>query len=103
MKITVHKAESQVVIKEVKINEPTVQNIIDAARISGANEGMEFMAALVAQICTFDGEAKVYEDLIKLPARIFLELSGALVTSGVLPSEEVPSTLSAKAGLATKA
>lgn len=103
MKITVNKSENKVSIKEIRIDEPTVQHIIDAARISGANEGMEFMAALISQICTFDGQAMPYEDLTKLPAKIFLELSGALITSGVLPSEEGPSTLSGKAASATKA
>lgn len=103
MKISVKKQENQLVIKEIQIDEPTVQHIIDASRISGASEGMEFMAALISQICTFDGKAMPYEDLTKVPARIFLELSGALVTSGVLPSEEVSSTLSAKGTSATKA
>lgn len=103
MKITIEKSAGKRKVKEVKVNEATVQDIIDASRIAGGmNEGMSFMAALVAQICTFDGEQLTYEDVRTLPASIFLELSAHLAESGVMLSDEVLSTLSGKDTLATK-
>lgn len=102
MKITTEKQNNRPVIKEVKIKSVTVQHIIDAARLSGSMEGASFLAALLSQICEFDGQAKTYEDMMVLPGSVFLELSAALATSGVLPSEEVLSTLSAKDASAMK-
>lgn len=96
MKITTVKKTGEPAIKEVKINTVTVQDIIDASRLSGGMEGAAFLAALLAQICEFDGERKTYEDVTGLPAAVFFELSAALVTSGVLPSDGALSTLSGK-------
>lgn len=96
MKITTVKPEGRQAIKEIKINEANVRHIIDASRVAGTAEGTAFMAALISQICEFDGKALTYEDVSALPVIVFLELSAALVTSGVLPSEEALSTLSAK-------
>lgn len=102
MKITVNKPDGKNGIKEVRINEAKVQHIIDASRIANASDGMAFMAALIAQICTFDGKQYTYEDVTALPAPVFLELSATLATSGVLPSEDVLSTLSERDISATK-
>ncbi len=103
MKITIAKPAAESAIKEVKINPMTVQDIIDASRLSGGMEGAAFMAALLAQICEFDGKKKVYEDVMELPSAVFFKLAEALVKSGVLPSEKPLSTLSGKDTLATKA
>ncbi|MDR1756095.1 MAG: hypothetical protein LBR65_03920 [Culturomica sp.] len=102
MKITVAKKTQGTAIKEVKINPVTVQDIIDASRLSGGMEGAAFMAALLSQICEFDGEKKTYEDVTGLAAAVFFDLSAALVTSGVLPSEGALSTLSGKDTSPTK-
>lgn len=102
MKIKIEKSEKTATIKEVVIKEATVQNIIDATRLAGTQEGAGFLAALMAQICTFDGRQLTYEDVTLLPSAFFFELAAALVTSGVLPSEEGLSTLSEKAGYPTK-
>lgn len=103
MKITTVKSAGKPTIKEIKINEATVQHIIDASRIAGVSEGAAFIAALISQICEFDGKRLTYEDVSALPIIVFLELSAALVTSGVLPSEEALSTLSVREDSATKA
>lgn len=103
MKITVNKGEAKKPIKEIVINEMKVQDIINAARLVSAAEGPAFMAALISQICTFDGKTLTYEEITELPASTFLELSAALATSGVLPSEGLLSTLSETGTSATKA
>lgn len=93
MKIKVNKLKTGKDIREVVINEASVQDIIEASRVSNANEGMMFMTALVAQICTFDGKPYTYEEVKELPANVFLELMAGLAESGVLPSDGLHSSL----------
>ena len=102
MKITVNKSVSKQGIKEVVVNEATVQDVIDASRLAGMTEGVAFMAALMAQICTFDGKKLTYEDIAALPSSVFFELSAHLAESGVMLSDEALSTLSEKATSGTK-
>lgn len=103
MKITVNKSKINTsTIKEVVIKEATVQNMIDANRLSGTSEGVQFVAAMISQICTFDGKMMTYEDVATLPIATFLELTVALETSGVLPSESAFSSLSGTGISATK-
>lgn len=94
MEIKVNKGKAKRAIKEIVINEVTVQNMIDASRLASTSDGPAFMAALISQICTFDGNKLTYEEVTELSASTFLELSATLATSGVLPSENVLSTLS---------
>lgn len=103
MKITVNKGEAKKPIQEIVINEMTVQDIINASRVASAAEGPAFMAALISQICTFDGKTLTYEEITELSASTFLELSAALAISGVLPSEGLLSSLSETGTSATKA
>ncbi|MFR5734257.1 MAG: hypothetical protein ACLUER_00610 [Odoribacter splanchnicus] len=96
MDIKINKGKVKSAIKQVVVNEMTVQNMVDASRLASATDGPAFMAALLSQICVFDGKQLTYEEVTELPAAVFLELSAALVTSGMLPSEELLSTLSGK-------
>lgn len=96
MEIKVNKEKAKNTIKQVVVNEMTVQNMVDASRLASTSDGPAFMAALLSQICVFDGQNLTYEEVTALPAAVFLELSAALVTSGMLPSEKLLSTLSEK-------
>jgi len=96
MEIKINKEKTKRAIKQVVVNEMTVQNMVDASRLASASDGPAFMAALLSQICVFDGKQLTYEEVTDLPAAVFLELSAALVTSGMLPSEGLLSTLSGK-------
>lgn len=102
MEIKINKEKVKNTIKQVVVNEMTVQNMVDASRLASTQDGPAFMAALLSQICVFDGKKLTYEEVTGLPAAVFLELSAALATSGMLPSEEQLSTLSEKAASATK-
>lgn len=96
MDIKVNKGKVKTAIKQVVVNEMTVQNMVDASRLASASDGPAFIAALLSQICVFDGRQLTYEEVTELPAAVFLELSVALATSGMLPSEELLSSLSGK-------
>lgn len=96
MEIKINKEKTKHAIKQVVVNEMTVQNMVDASRLVSSSDGPAFMAALLSQICVFDGKQLTYEEITDLPAAVFLELSAALATSGMLPSEGLLSTLSAK-------
>lgn len=96
MEIKINKEKTKHAIKQVVVNEMTVQNMVDASRLASTSDGPAFMAALLSQICIFDGKQLTYEEVTDLPAAVFLELSAALATSGMLPSEELLSTLSGK-------
>lgn len=96
MEIKINKGKAKGGIKEVVVNEITVQSMVDASRMAATSDGPAFMAALLSQVCVFDGKQLTYEEVKDLPASVFLELLAALATSGMLPSEELLSTLSGK-------
>lgn len=89
MNITIKKSD----VKEyqnIEVREPKVSDFLEAERIAGKSEGVAFLTALTASICTFDGLRLTYEDVQGLPVSSFLELQKTLVSSGLLVSEEQP-------------
>ena len=64
--------------QDVQIREPLVEDLINAERVSGKSSGFEFLAAVAASVCIFDGAAQPVEEVQKLSAADFLELSVAL-------------------------
>lgn len=99
MKVTVKKSASPLKFKTVEAREALVEDMLNAQRASGSAEGIEFNAALVAEICTFDTKKLTVEDLRKMPATDFLELQTELMVQGVIGSEELLSSLLEKLGL----
>ncbi len=102
MEIKINKGKGKGSFKQIVVNEITVQSMVDASRLSSASDGPAFMAALLSQVCVFDGKQLTYEEVKDLSASVFLELLAALATSDMLPSEELLSTLSGKDTLAMK-
>ena len=92
MKITVKKSEKKE-YSEVILREPTGNDLLEAHRIAGSDEGMPLVAAMLSQIATFDGQRLTYEDIKMLPLTLFLELATELTASGLMGSEE-PSFIS---------
>lgn len=95
MKIT--KIESKPFKPEtVEIREPLVEDMIKAERIVGKATGIEFINAILSQVCTFDGKPQPPEEVQRLSSNDFLTLSDAagLSDAPILPSES--STLSGK-------
>lgn len=82
MKIT--KVESNFLqFKEVEVREATVGDLIQAQRVTGKAEGVEFVAALLSQVATFDGKKLPAEELHKLSATNMVELGNAVAPSAV--------------------
>ena len=76
MKIT--KKESTVLkFEEVEVREATVGDLIQAERVAGKPEGVAFVAALLSQVATFDGQKLPAEELYKLSASDLAELGNA--------------------------
>ena len=76
MKIT--KKESTVLkFEEVEVREATVGDLIQAERVAGKPEGIAFIAALLSQVATFDGQKLPAEELYKLSAADLAELGNA--------------------------
>lgn len=76
MKIT--KKESTVLkFEEVEVREATVGDLIQAERVAGKPEGIAFVAALLSQVATFDGQKLPAEELYKLSASDLAELGNA--------------------------
>ena len=69
--------------KEVKIRKPHVEDLIQAERIAGNSDGLNYALALMSRIATFDEEKQPVEELKKLAAEDFLQLSQALMGSGL--------------------
>lgn len=77
----------------VEVREPLVEDIIESQKHDGDTKQA---AALISQICTFDGKQITMEDVQKLPLTLFLELQAALMSAGFLGSKEVLSRLLVK-------
>lgn len=87
MKITKKQTEKPLVIKEVEMREPLVDDLIMAERISAKLDGVEYTVALLSQITKFDGKDLPPEELRRLSSRDFLALSAELDSLGVSMSQ----------------
>lgn len=69
--------------QEIEIREPLVKDLIQAERIAGSANGIQYAVALVSQIATFDGQLLPPEELESLTANVFLDLSKNLTEFGL--------------------
>lgn len=95
MKIKVTKSAANT-YKLIEVREPLVEDIIESQKYEGDAQSS---AALIAQICTFDGKQITMEDAQKLPLSVFLDLQAELMSAGFLGSKEVLSRLFGTGGL----
>ena len=79
MQIKVKKPENQLKPKEVEINEPLMDDVILAERVTGKTDGVDFQLALLSQVGTFDGQKLPMEDLRRLSMKDFLSISQELL------------------------
>lgn len=64
--------------EKVELRKPTVRDSIYAQRVSGGDQGLKFVAALIASCAKFDGKPAVMEQVEKMELPDFLELGKAL-------------------------
>jgi hypothetical protein len=83
MKIVKTKTQSPSAFKKVEMREPTVKDMIEAQRTSGAVEGAAYEAALLSQICTFDGKLLPMEDVAKISMDDFFSLKDSMLGGGL--------------------
>ncbi len=103
MKITkVEGNKKPLQVTEVEIRESLVEDLINAERISGKTQGFEFLAAVLSQVGTFDGQALPPEELKRLPLKDFLGLASELGLSDTSTSPDTSSTSSEKENGAKK-
>jgi len=69
VKVSVKKRK--VDYKEIVINEPTVEDMVKAEKMSGGDRGFEFAVCLLSLIAEFDGQKLPPEEIKKLPASVF--------------------------------
>jgi hypothetical protein len=81
MKVTVKRKETG--YKEIVLNEPTVEDMIKAEKMSNGDRGFEFATCLLSLIAEFDGKRLLPEDIKKLPASVFLEISRGFMELGL--------------------
>lgn len=86
--------------KKIEVREPLVEDIIESKKYEG---DVQSSAALIAQICTFDGKQITMEDVQKLPVSLFLDLQAELISAGFMGSKEVLSRLFGTDASTTKA
>lgn len=79
-KFKIKKVENKQVFnfKEVEYRTALVADSINAEKVCGQSEGIEFLLALIAECCTFDGKKVVYEQIRQMESEDFLDLSEAL-------------------------
>jgi len=74
----VRKDADRLQFEEVEIREATVGDLIQAERAAGRPDGIEFVAALLAQVATFDGKKLPPEELHRMSAADMAELGNAV-------------------------
>lgn len=82
MKVKKKKVET-LSFEEVEIREPVVEDLINAERIAGTDQGIKYALAVLSQIATFDGKVLPPEDLRRLRVRDFFELAKAIEVFGL--------------------
>lgn len=83
LKITVTESADKLKVKQVTLREPLVEDFLEAQKYEGE---VAMSAALISQICTFDGKQLTMEEVGKLPLPTFLELTAELNTRGLMGS-----------------
>ncbi len=77
MKIVKQESNS-LKFETVELREATVGDLIQAERIAGRADGIGFVAALLSQVATFDGQKLPAEELNRLSASDLAELGNAV-------------------------
>jgi predicted peroxiredoxin len=90
VKITVKRKKAN--YKEIALNEPTVEDLVKAEKMSGGDRGFEFAVCLLSLIAEFDGQKLPPEEIKKLPASVFLEISRGFMELGLTGLGEQLST-----------
>lgn len=91
MKIKLKKNTQAARYENVEIIEPMTKDSIAAMRVAGSMDGnnnLNFVAALVARCCLFDGKKLTYEEVLNLPSNDFLSIAMELGNSGFLQTQE---------------
>jgi len=96
MKITLKKNDQAARYENVEIIEPLTKDSIAAMRVAGdvgsGGNNLNFVAALIARSCLFDGKKLTYEEVLNLPSNDFIAISMELGNSGFLQTPELSST-----------
>jgi len=87
--------------REVTLRTPLVEDMIAAERISGKNQGFEFLAALLSQCALFDGVPVPPEDVRRLSTADFLTIAAEVDIADATGSPTGSSTSSGKDGSGT--
>ena len=74
----VKKESKTLKAKTVELREATVDDLLQAERIAGRADGLEFMLAVLSQVALFDGQAQPAEELRRLSSKDFLAISKEL-------------------------
>ena len=90
MKVTVRRKRAS--YREIVVNEPTVEDMLKAERMSDGDRGFEFAVCLLSVIAEFDGQKLPPEEVKKLPASVFLEISRSFTELGLTGLGEQLST-----------
>lgn len=97
MRVTVRKRNAD--YKEIVINEPIVEDMIKAEKMSNGDRGFEFAVCLLSLIAEFDGQRLPPEEIKKLPASVFLEISRSFMELGLTGlGEQLSTSQSQQAG-----
>jgi len=97
MRVTVKRRK--VDYKEIVINEPTVEDMVKAEKMSDGDRGFEFAVCLLSLIAEFDGQRLPPEEIKKLPASVFLEISRSFTELGLTGlGEQLSTSQSQQAG-----
>lgn len=102
MEIVKTESKAKIAYEKVEMREPKVADMIAAQRISGQSEGAAYEAALLAQICTFDGKKLQMEDVTELEMEFFFQLKDSMLGGGLTKLVQQFLDSAAQAGSAPK-
>jgi len=92
MKINKINTKNILEFENVDIDELTVEDEEKAVNMAGAEQGYNFMLAMLSIACTFDGKKYTMEELRGLKRTDFLELMQNLNSNAPIKSEETLSS-----------
>lgn len=90
MRIVKKENKDQLKFDEVEIREALTGDLIQAERIAGNADSVAFMAALLSQICVFDGKKIPAEEINKLSTEDLTALGNAAVPTPVVVGDKQP-------------
>lgn len=84
--------------KSVEVRESLVEDLVKAEVMTGRSSGFSWLAGVISQVATFDGQPQPPEEVQRLRTKDFLALTDELGLGDALPTSPSGSSTSSEKG-----